>query len=217
MKVQFVGRNHARQTVALMAELRVSLFGTGSRRLHTTLVNDATRGAIDCRIAAESEEVIGVVLAAPASYWRRTLLTHWALAFECVRARITRREPAASSLASEARADLAALMDSGTPPVTWNNPADAWRIIFVGTAARARGKGVAGELYRSVMADRSLVARIALDNTPSIRLHHSLGWRVYRDGDVALAVHLRDWQASGSSTIPTQQEPAPVARRASGQ
>jgi hypothetical protein len=195
-----------------MGELHVSLFGTGSRRLHTTLVNDGIRRTIDCRIAAQSGEVIGVVLAAPASYWRRTLLKHWVLAFECVRARMARREPGAASAAKEVRSDLVALMESGAPPVTWHNPADAWRIIFVGTAARARGKGVAGELYRSMMANRSLVARIALDNTPSIRLHHSLGWRVYRDGDVALAVHLRDRQA-----IPMQQEPAPVARRASGQ
>jgi hypothetical protein len=141
-----------------MEELHVSLLGTGSRRLHTTLVNDATRGTIDCRIAVESGEVIGVVLAAPASYSRRTLLTHWALAFECVRARIARREPAAPPPAKEVRSDLVALMESGTPPVTWNNPADAWRIIFVGTAAHARGKGVAGELYRNVMANRPLVA-----------------------------------------------------------
>jgi Acetyltransferase (GNAT) family len=213
MRVQFVARNHARQTIALMDELHVSLFGTGSRRLHTTLVTDGTRRIIDCRIAAESGEVIGVVLAAPASYWRRTLLTHWALALECVRARIARREaPAASSSGNEGHSDLGALLKSGTPPVTWKNPADAWRIIFIGTAPHARGRGVAGELYRSLMANRSLVARIALDNTPSIRLHHSLGWHVYRDGDVALAVHLRDRQA-----IPTQQEPAPAARRASGQ
>jgi ribosomal protein S18 acetylase RimI-like enzyme len=212
MRVQFVARNHARQTIALMEELHVSLFGTGSRRLYTTLVTDGTRRIIDCRIATESGEVIGVVLAAPASYWRRTLLTHWALAFECVRARIARREPAASPSGNEVRSDVVALMESGTPPVTWNNPADAWRIIFIGTAPHARGRGVAGELYRSMMANRSLVARIALHNTPSIRLHHSLGWHVYRDGDVALAVHLRDRQA-----IPTQQEPAPAARRASGQ
>src|SRR5204863_8506335 len=99
---------------------------------------------------------------------------HWALAFECVRARTARREAPASSSANEVRSDLGALMESGTPPVTWNNPADAWRIIFIGTAPHARGRGVAGELYRSMMANRSLVARIALDNTPSIRLHHSL-------------------------------------------
>jgi ribosomal protein S18 acetylase RimI-like enzyme len=211
MTVQPVGPNHTRQTIALLEELHVSLLGTGSRRLHTTLVNDGTRGTIDCRIAAESGEVIGVVLAAPAAYWRHTLLTHWALAFECVRARIARREPAAPSPAKARSSDLVALMETDAPPVTWNNPADAWRIIFVGTAPSARGKGVAGELYRSVMANRSLVARVALDNTPSIRLHHSLGWRVYPDGDVALAVHLRDRQA-----IPMEREPPAAARRATG-
>ena len=212
MKIEFVGRNHARQTVALMDELHVSLFGTESRRLHTTLVNDGVARTIDCRIAAESGSVIGVVLAAPASYWRHTLLTHWTLAFDCVRARIAAREPAAPSTAKEVRSELGGVTAGGTPPVTWRNPANAWRIIFVGTAAHARGRGVAGDLYRSVMANRSLVARIALDNTPSIRLHYSLAWRIYRDGDVALAVHLRDRPA-----IPTEQQPAPDARRASGQ
>jgi len=45
-------------------------------------------------------------------------------------------------------------------------------------------------LYRGVMADRSLVARIARDNEASLRLHASLGWRLYDDGDVVLAVHV---------------------------
>jgi DNA-binding transcriptional regulator LsrR (DeoR family) len=71
-----VDRHHARQTIALVEELRVSLFGIGSPRRHATLVNDGVSGVVDCRIAVESGEVIGVVLAAPASYWRHTLLTH---------------------------------------------------------------------------------------------------------------------------------------------
>ena len=63
------------------------------------------------------------------------------------------------------------------------------RIILVGTASSDRGRGVAAQLYRSLMANRSLVARIAVDNAASIRLHHSLGWRLYRDGGVLLAIH----------------------------
>jgi len=46
------------------------------------------------------------------------------------------------------------------------------------------------------MAERSLVARIAKDNTPSIRLHRSLGWRLYADGPVVLAVYERARQAA---------------------
>jgi L-amino acid N-acyltransferase YncA len=41
------------------------------------------------------------------------------------------------------------------------------------------------------MRDRSLVARIAADNHASIRLHRSVGWRLYPDGEVVLAVHER--------------------------
>jgi ribosomal protein S18 acetylase RimI-like enzyme len=74
---------------------------------------------------------------------------------------------------------------------TWDRPGDAWRIIFIGTAAEARGRNVASALYRNLMADRSLVARIALDNVASIRLHQSAGWSLYRDGGVVLAVHVR--------------------------
>ena len=80
--------------------------------------------------------------------------------------------------------------DPGAPPVTWSNPGNAWRIIFVGTAPEARGAGIAASLYRSVMRDRSLVARIARDNHASIRLHRAVGWRLYADGDVVLGVHL---------------------------
>jgi hypothetical protein len=83
-------------------------------------------------------------------------------------------------------------LDGGPPPRTWTHPGDAWRIIVVGTAAEARGLGVAAALYRAVMRDRSLVARIAADNEPSIRLHRSVGWHLYRDGDVVLAVHVKD-------------------------
>jgi hypothetical protein len=42
------------------------------------------------------------------------------------------------------------------------------------------------------MRDRSLVARIAADNHVSLRLHRAVGWRLYPDGGVVLAVHERD-------------------------
>src|SRR5262249_31095534 len=68
---------------------------------------------------------------------------------------------------------------------------NAWRIIVVGTAPDMRGRGIAADLYRVLMRDRTLVARIAVDNHASIRLHRSVGWRLYPDGDVVLAVHER--------------------------
>jgi hypothetical protein len=132
-----------------------------------------------------------VVLAAPKAYWRSALLKHWGVAVECARARLVRGR-AAHHPPLPGRPDNPAVFRTDAPPRSWKEPRDAWRIIFVGTAAAARGKGVAAGLYRSLMADRSLVAHVALDNAASIRLHDSLGWRLYRDGDVALAVHLRD-------------------------
>ncbi len=190
MNVQRLDRRHAAQTLALLDALRVSLFGVCSARLHAALVDDALRNAIDCRVAVQDDEVWGLVLAAPRSYWRSALLTHWGLALECVRARFTRKRSSGTNhRAAVAPIDMST---AGTPPRSWKEPGDAWRIIFVGTAESARGKGVAAQLYRHLMADRSLVAHVALDNAPSIRLHRSLAWRLYRDGDVALAVHVRE-------------------------
>ena len=196
MNIRHVDQHHAPQAIELLGDLRLSLFGIRSRRLHTALVNDGVKRCIDFRIAVESEKVCGVVLAAPASYWRSAPLKHWGLAVESLRARLAGRR---AGTRSPAGSDTTALStDSGAPPRTWSAPGDAWRIILIGTAAAARGKGIAAELYRAMMADRSLVARIALDNTPSIRLHRSLGWRLYPDGEVALAVHLRVFQRTPS-------------------
>ena len=190
MNVQRLDRRHAAQTLALLDALRVSLFGVCSARLHAALVDDALRNAIDCRVAVQGDEVLGLVLAAPRSYWRSALLTHWGLALECVRARLMKKQsPALDRRAPVVPIDVST---SGAPARSWKQPGDAWRIIFVGTAESARGNGVAAQLYRHLMADRSLVAHVALENAPSIRLHRSLAWRLHRDGDVALAVHVRD-------------------------
>jgi len=186
--IERLQRIHERESVTLLDDLRVSLFGVSSRRLHAALAHDAAAGAIDGRVATNAGALCGLVLAAPASYWRSALLTHWPLAMECVAAKLTRH---ATADRAPRASDAPFRPVRGLPSITWAEPRDAWRIIIVGTAERARGQGVAAGLYRSVMADRSLVARIAVDNTPSIRLHESLGWRIYPDGSVLLAVHDR--------------------------
>ena len=188
MTIEQLQRSHKRDSVALLDDLRVSLFGVSSRRLYTALAHDAATGAIDGRVATNGGSICGLVLAAPASYWRSAMLTHWPLALECVAARLTRHNGTHSPQPPN-QAPITPVR--GLPSMTWAEPRDAWRIIIVGTAEDARGKGVAARLYRSVMAERSLVARIAVDNTPSIRLHESLGWRIYPDGAVLLAVHDR--------------------------
>jgi ribosomal protein S18 acetylase RimI-like enzyme len=189
VQVQTVDRRHASQAVQLLGELRLSLFGIRSQALHAALVADGLARRIDFRIAVESENVLGVVVAAAPSYWITAPLTHWRIALECVRARAAADRSA--DHATPARDEARFQPDVGAPLRSWRAPGDAWRIILIGTDPAARGRGVAAELYRAVMADRSLVARIALDNAASLRLHRSLGWRVYRDGDVALAVHVR--------------------------
>jgi ribosomal protein S18 acetylase RimI-like enzyme len=192
--VRHLERTDAPQTVALLETLRVSLFGTRSRRLYRALVADGTARRIDCRVALASDGVCGVVLSAPRAYWTSALLTHWAVAADCVRARLFSRDhPQAppSSPPIGPRPAQRVAYDIGSPRRTWGDPGDAWRIIVVGTAPAARGRGVAAELYRAMMRDRSLVARIAADNDASIRLHRSVGWRLYPDGEVVLAVHER--------------------------
>src|SRR5262249_19108263 len=155
MRVTAVDSAHAGATLALLDSLKVSLLGTSSARLHAALVADALAGRIDCRIALEAGEVRGVVLAAPASYWRAACLWHWAVATECVMARLTARRPHGHARARFPAAPF--LPPSAAAGVTWRRPGAAWRVIFVGTAEAARGRGIAAALYRSVMRDRSLV------------------------------------------------------------
>ena len=194
MEVRRVDRQCAERTSALLDELQVSLFGVRSRPLHVALVSDAIAGAIDARVALEGVSVRGVVLAAPSRYWRLALLKHWGVALQCLRSRVRgagkRRQPDSKPVGWQRPAP---------PPRTWDHPSDAWRIIFIGTSSAARGQGVARQLYSEIMTDRSLVARIARDNVASLRLHESLGWQLYPDGDVVLAVHLQDAQRARES------------------
>src|SRR5205823_5354949 len=111
VNVQHVDQRHAAQAIELLGDLRLSLFGVRSRRLHTALVNDGVKRCIDFRIAVESEKVCGVVLAAPASYWRSAPLKHWGLAVESLRARLAGRR---AGTRSPAGSDTTALStDSG--------------------------------------------------------------------------------------------------------
>ena len=198
MTIERLQPMHERDVVALLDDLRVSLFGVSSHRLHKVLAHDAAAEVIDGRVAVDGGRLRGLVLAAPASYWRVAMLAHWVLAMECAAARITlavRRSPMAR-LTDRHRGERAT-SHNGAPARTWADPGDAWRIIIVGTAEDARGRGIGAELYRHVMAERPLVARIAADNAASIRLHQSLGWRIYPDGPVLLAVHHSAGAAAG--------------------
>ena len=179
----------AAATVTLLDRLRVSLFGIHTPRLHHALVADGVAHRIDCRVAVDANDLRGVVLAAPRAYWKSALLQHPLLAVECLRARLIK--PASAAESTKFVEPAAVTFDAGDPRRTWTDPGDAWRIIFVGTAPSARGRGVVADLYKAVMRDRSLVARIATDNHASLRLHRSVGWRLYPDGDVVLAVHER--------------------------
>ena len=193
--IESLGEAHRQSAVALLGQLRVSLFGVDSNRLYAALVGDALTNRIDCRVATLAGELCGMVIAAPRSYWRSAPLRHAGVAVDCLRARVASARQsfgaATSSLGSTPTSVRDVELESGLPPRTWSNPCDAWRIIVVGTAPEARGLGVAATLYRSVMRDRSLVARIAPDNTASIRLHRSVGWRLYADDGVVLAVHVK--------------------------
>ena len=194
MEIRRVDRQYAERTIALLDELQVSLFGVQSHPLHVALASDAIAGTIDARVALEGVSVRGVVLAAPSRYWRLALLKHWRVASACLCARF---RDADKRPTAEARGESVPVPSS--PPRTWDRPGGAWRVIFIGTARAARGQGVAHRLYGDIMSDRSLVARIARDNVASLRLHESLGWQLYPDGDVVLAVHLRDDYATRRS------------------
>lgn len=185
MIVQSIAAVHAADTVALLGDLQLSLFGTESRRLHTILVADGVAGRIDYRVAVDADRVRGVVLAAPRRYWWSAPMRHWRLAVECLPGPGRHTYTGGPAADSESLASPLAV----PPPYSWRRPGRAWRVILIGVAVDARGKGLATQLYRAMMVDRSLVARIAYENRASIRLHRSLGWKLYRDGDALLAVH----------------------------
>ena len=193
-RIQRLEPLHGQRTVTLLDELRVSLFGVASVGLYEILVDDATRGRIDARIATDGSAVAGVVIAAPASYWRSALLAHPSLALQCAASRL-RNHAGQRVHRFPPPPRLPADVNNARPPYTWNEPGDAWRVVIVGTGAASRGRGIATRLYERVMEDRSLVARIAADNSASLRLHQSLGWQLFPDGDVILGVHTR--QADG--------------------
>src|SRR3954463_14088116 len=88
MNIERVSQKYATRTVTLLEDLHVSLFGISSQRLLTIIVNDGIRAAIDCRIACDQGEAKGVVIAAPASYWRSLPATHWDIAMASLRARL---------------------------------------------------------------------------------------------------------------------------------
>jgi GNAT superfamily N-acetyltransferase len=192
MEIRALAPDVAAATRQLLSRLCVSVFGVHSPALHRMLIADALRGRVDIRIALEGQDVLGVVLAAPRRYWTSAPLRHWNLAFAAARARIGRRarmrDPGRRAPLGHACQDTVG-MAHGLPPATWHATRGAWRIIFVGTAPEARGRGVGAALYRAIAADRPLVARIERDNIASIRLHASTGWRLFPDGDVVLAVH----------------------------
>ena len=194
--ITHVNEAHAGQTIDLLRALRVSFLGLESRRVHAALVRDALAGRLDCRVAVESGRVLGFVIAAPAVYWASLPAQRPDIAAAVIWSRL---RSTLSTFGRQAGGDRAVhasaapvVMRTDPPPRTWRHPGDAWRVVFVGTSPLARGRGVAAALYRSLMAERSLVARIALDNPASLRLHVATGWALYRDGSVALAVHVAD-------------------------
>ena len=157
------------------ARLRVSLFGVCSPRLHAALIEDALRNAIDCRVAVEGADVQGVVLrGAPIVL---ALGAPETLGFSPRSASRRAWRAANPSALTACRSSLSICR----PPACRRDRGRS-RATRGGSFSSARrnpraGRGVAAQLYRSLMADRSLVAHVALDNAPSIRLHRSLGWR----------------------------------------
>jgi hypothetical protein len=210
VRVARIGPDHLGPTIALLEELRVSLFGVRSRRVVEALAADGVSGRIDCRIAFDRARVHGVVMAAPASYWRSLPLRRPAIALAWLRSKIAPRAASRGAAAPPGTVRAVAphtqaMLSGDAPQLTWQTPGEAWRVVFIGTAPEARGKGIARELYGEMMRDRSLVARVALDNAASLRLHRSLGWSLHRDGDVVLAVHVR-----------TRPELSPAEQRLAG-
>jgi ribosomal protein S18 acetylase RimI-like enzyme len=191
--------------VRMLGELRVSVSGLVSPALHRALADAGAAGDphVVALVATVGGEPAGFVVAtrdAPA-FWRRALLRRPATLARVVATRLLARLPRpARAHAAPTPSEADALPDARLAPRRWTDPDDASaaRIVFVGVRPAFRGRGVGESLYRAFFdaaAARGaalVLARIARDNQPSIRLHRAAGWDLYRDSDGVLAVRVLD-------------------------
>ena len=184
--------------VDMLAALEVSAGGVQDCRVYRALCRDAIQGnqvtmLMACRDGSTAGLAVAIIHAS--AYWRGFLVRHPLLACRILTARWSRRAGAGPAEASGLPTAAEALLEPQPTLHRWerSGPGTA-RILFIGVSQEHRGRGVAGVLYRrlaDVLRERGLrqvYARIENGNLPSMRLHRSAGWKLYRAEPSVFAV-----------------------------
>jgi hypothetical protein len=162
-----------------MSRLNASFGGLHGLGLWRTIAEDSVEHRLTGVVAHIDGECAGAAFSGRPAYGKEMLLRYPGLLFRFVLSRFqhhaTRKAPGGvyeGELTEPA-------------PVTWQAPGEAERAIFVGVLPKFREIGIAAALCdeRRHVAGKPILARIAVDNVASIRLHTRRGWKVWLDGD----------------------------------
>jgi len=189
--------------VGLESALHVAFAGVESRWLYRAICQDALRGGrVVCLVSEIEGQLAGFVIAFvnAAAYWKELVVRRPVLAFRIMAGRLWRKT-ARGGAAGSAAPRSSDLFETGQAPGNWAESNDSIaKIQFIGVAPLFRGEGIGMELYKRLavhLQERGLArvdARIAADNTASIKLHHAAGWKLYADEDGVFAVYPLQWK-----------------------
>ncbi len=186
--------------VSFLSSASLSIGGAVNPRLYDALYRDGlTNRRLTTVIAVHGTELAGIVtsIVQPSDYWKRFLIRRPFFLFEVLQRRIGQSIYARRSV--YANAVLQPLPDApsivGTSSYSWSqSDKHIAKVLFIGVAPKFRRKHLARDLYMRLFENLTLQgmfridARIEKDNLGSIKLHHSVGYELYREGAHILAV-----------------------------
>ena len=219
--------------VRLLGELRVPLGTIGGAAMHRAVAADAAAGRreVVALLADLDGAPAGFVVATldTGRYWRTLLLRRLGLLVRVLAARLSgarrrSRQAGSDGAPAVARAGAPAaavpLGAEGDAPRRWQDDgADVAKIAFIGVLPAFRRRGVGEALYAALFAEaarrgaRVVLARIAADNAPSLRLHQAAGWRLFGDAHGPFAVYPLDAAPAAFAPAPSPSPVAPMSVR----
>ena len=181
-----------------MDQLQISVGCLVDRRVYTAICR--SNNEICCVVARNEHGLAGLVLVELNRNWirRRPLL---AARMALARYRVKRTASQPENTSSHHSRSSVPYPPAATAPLQWADGAP--RVLFIGVDRAWRGQGLGKLLYKAMFEEIHkrghswLLARIATDNSASIRLHQETGWVLYEDSGVVFAV--RDLRTSEST------------------
>jgi ribosomal protein S18 acetylase RimI-like enzyme len=199
IRYHFLEAGNLAALLDLESALHVAFAGVESRWLYRAICQDALQsgGRVVCLVSEADGQVAGFVMAFvnAAAYWKEFMLRRPVLALGILASRLWRKTAQAGAPGSAAPQSRVPF-ETGEAPGSWAESNDRIaKIQFIGVAPSFRGRGIGVELYRLLavhLRERGLAridARIAADNTASIKLHYAAGWKFYPDAHGIFAMY----------------------------